>query len=86
MRIFIFLLAVTILSGCLSVKRATPVINVYGESDYTYVRVGLMWGTSLENYTANLEEEDFIRGDSGSDKGSKGRNSGSSCGEDGCSD
>jgi len=74
-----------ILSGCFSIKHLTPVLNVYGESDYTYIRIGLMWGTGLKGYVASLEEEDFIRGESGSDKGSKGKGGGSNCGSGGCS-
>lgn len=83
--LIIFLLF--ILSGCFSTKHSTPIFNVYGESDYIYLRIGLMWGTSLTNYVSSLEEEYFMRGESGSDKGTKSRGSGggSSCGNGGCS-
>lgn len=83
--IIIALCGILILSGCFSIKRPTPILNVYGESDYLYIRAGLMWGTSLKDYVASLEEEDFIRGESGSDSGPKGKGGGSSCGNGGCS-
>ena len=86
MKFILSILCVLLISGCIIIKQSTPVINVYGESDYVYMRLGLMWGTNLTNYVASLEEEDFLRGESGSDKGSKGRK-GPSCSVDGgCSD
>ena len=88
MKIITAILSILLLSGCVSIKdvdikNITPLVNIYGESDYIYVRIGVMWG-DVEKYILFLEEDDYIKGESNS-KGSKGNRSSGGCSGGSCS-
>ncbi len=86
MKTFIITLFVILLVGCSAIKSSKPILNVYGESDYIYMRVGLMWCESMTNYITNIDKEDFLRGDIGSEKNSRKRGGSNTCSGGSCRD
>ena len=77
----LFILYLFFMVGCIDLKNAKPILNVYGESDYYYVKAGIMWGSDISTLEKERQEEEFLRGESNSGS-SKG---GSSGGGGGCS-
>ena len=75
------IIAALILCGCATKPR--PVVMAYGESDFIYCRLGLIWGPA--DITGKFGQDDFLTaGESGrSSKRGGGRGS---CSSGKCSD